>query len=74
MARITIEDCTAQVPNHFTLVLMTSVRTKQIMRGSKPIVAPGENKPVVTALRELAAGHIQQDEQVSEPPAPPAAE
>ena len=73
MARITIEDCTDQVPNHFILVLMTSIRTKQIMRGSKPIVAPGENKPVVTALRELAAGNILRDEQVAEPPEPPAA-
>jgi DNA-directed RNA polymerase subunit omega len=71
MARITIEDCTDRVPNHFILVLMTAVRTKQIMRGSKPIVPPGENKPIVTALRELAAGHILRDERELELPAPP---
>jgi DNA-directed RNA polymerase subunit omega len=66
MARITIEDCTEQVPNHFTLVLMTSVRTKQLKRGSKPQVPPGENRAVVTALREIAAGVVQTDETKSE--------
>ena len=62
MARITIEDCTQRVGNHFTLVLMTSVRTKQLKRGSKPLVSPGENRVVVTALREIAAGFIHTDE------------
>jgi DNA-directed RNA polymerase subunit omega len=63
MARITIEDCTEQVPNHFTLVLMTSIRTKQLKRGSKPQLSPGENKAVVTALREIAAGVVSTDEE-----------
>jgi DNA-directed RNA polymerase subunit omega len=63
MARITIEDCTQQVPNHFTLVLMTSIRTKQLKRGSKPQLNPGENKAVVTALREIAAGVVSTDEE-----------
>ncbi|MCE2390777.1 MAG: DNA-directed RNA polymerase subunit omega [Proteobacteria bacterium] len=62
MARITIEDCIEQVPNHFNLVLMTAVRTKQLTRGAKPIVSPGENKFVVTALREVAAGHIHSED------------
>jgi len=63
MARITIEDCTDQVPNHFTLVLMTAMRTKQLKRGSRPQLSPGENRVVVTALREIAAGHVQSDEE-----------
>jgi len=62
MARITIEDCTQRVHNHFTLVLMTSIRTKQLKRGSKPQVSPGENRAVVTALREIAAGIVHSDE------------
>jgi DNA-directed RNA polymerase subunit omega len=66
MARITIEDCTEQVPNHFTLVLMTSVRTKQLKRGSRPQVPPGENRAVVTALREIAKGIVQTDEAKTE--------
>ena len=58
MARITIEDCIDRVPNHFNLVLMTAIRAKQLTRGAKPIVPAGENKCVVTALREVAAGHV----------------
>jgi DNA-directed RNA polymerase subunit omega len=61
MARITIEDCTERVGNRFALVLMVSVRTKQLMRGAKPLVKASENKSVVNALREVAAGHVQSD-------------
>jgi DNA-directed RNA polymerase subunit omega len=61
MARITIEDCTERVGNRFALVLMVSVRTKQLMRGAKALVKAGENKSVVNALREVAAGHVKSD-------------
>ena len=61
MARITIEDCTERVGNRFALVLMVSVRTKQLMRGAKGLVKAGENKSVVNALREVAAGYVQAD-------------
>ena len=61
MARITIEDCTERVGNRFALVLMVSVRTKQLMRGAKALVKTGENKSVVNALREVAAGNIAPD-------------
>lgn len=61
MARITIEDCTERVGNHFALVLMVAVRTKQLMRGAKALVKATENKPVVNALREVAAGQIAPD-------------
>jgi DNA-directed RNA polymerase subunit omega len=63
VARITIEDCIDQVPNHFSLVLMTAVRTKQLKRGSHPIVPAGENKEVVTALREIAAGAVKTEDE-----------
>jgi DNA-directed RNA polymerase subunit omega len=61
MARITIEDCTERVGNRFALVLMVSVRTKQLMRGAKALVKTTENKAVVNALREVAAGQIAPD-------------
>jgi DNA-directed RNA polymerase subunit omega len=61
MARITIEDCTQRVGNRFALVLMVAVRTKQLMRGAKALVKTGENKSVVNALREVAAGNITPD-------------
>ena len=61
MARITVEDCLERVPNRFGLVLMASVRTKQLMRGARALVQSNENRSVVTALREVAAGHIEPD-------------
>jgi DNA-directed RNA polymerase subunit omega len=61
MARITVEDCIQRVPNRFHLVQMAAIRAKQIKRGSSTMIAVGENKEVVTALREIAAGYIQPD-------------
>jgi DNA-directed RNA polymerase subunit K/omega len=40
---------------------MVSVRAKQIMRGARGLVKSTENKAVVNALREVAAGHITPD-------------
>ena len=61
MARITIEDCTARVPNRFHLVQMAAIRTKQLKKGARALVQAEENKEVVTALREIAAGLVQPD-------------
>jgi DNA-directed RNA polymerase subunit omega len=59
MARITIEDCTRTVPNRFHLVQMASIRTKQLKKGARALVRSEENKEVVIALREIAAGYIK---------------
>lgn len=61
LARITIEDCTERVGNRFALVVMVSVRAKQIMRGARGLVKTTENKAVVNALREVAAGYVAPD-------------
>lgn len=61
MARITIEDCTRKVPNRFHLVQMASIRTKQLKKGARALVQAEENKEVVVALREIAAGYIKPD-------------
>ncbi len=61
MARVTIEDCLEQVPSRFGLVVMAGLRTKQLMRGAKPLVQAAENRAVVTALREVAAGLVRPD-------------
>lgn len=61
MARITVEDCTRVVPNRFHLVQMASIRTKQLKKGARSLVQSEENKEVVLALREIAAGYIQPD-------------
>ena len=57
MARITIEDCTEKIPNRFSLVLMGAIRAKQLKRGARALVAKGDNRDLVVALREVAAGH-----------------
>jgi DNA-directed RNA polymerase subunit omega len=61
VARVTIEDCTEKVENRFSLVLMASIRAKQLRRGARPLVKAEENRAVVVALREIAAGHVKQD-------------
>jgi len=61
MARITIEDCTANVPNRFHLVQMAAIRAKQLKKGARALVQTDGNKEIVTALREVAAGHITPD-------------
>ena len=61
MARITIEDCIEKVPNRFHLVQMAAIRAKQLKKGALPHVNSEENKAVVVALREIAAGIVQPD-------------
>lgn len=57
MARITVEDCLKKVPSRFTLVHLASQRARTLIKGA-PSIIKTENKSVVTALREVAAGII----------------
>ena len=66
MARITIEDCIEKVPNRFHLVQMTAIRAKQLKRGAQTLVEGDSNKEVVTALREIAAGHVAPEDESAE--------
>jgi DNA-directed RNA polymerase subunit omega len=62
MARITVEDCLEQIPNRFSLVLVASERTKQLLKGSDLLIDDDRtNKEVVTSLREIAAGAVKAD-------------
>lgn len=59
MARITVEDCIGKIPNHFDLTLTAARRARQLENGTTPLVDDiRNNKPTVTALREIAAGQI----------------
>ncbi|MGH7806022.1 MAG: DNA-directed RNA polymerase subunit omega [Candidatus Binatia bacterium] len=58
MARITVEDCLDKIPNRFELVLLSAKRAKQLLKGSRPLVA-SENKEIVTSLREIADGKVR---------------
>lgn len=57
MARITIEDCLKKVENRFALVHMAAKRVRQLRAGSQALVS-ANNKDVVIALREVAAGRV----------------
>ena len=58
MARVTVEDCLKNVDNRFLLVMLASKRVKQLYKGNKPLIDPKNNRLVVTALREIAAGKV----------------
>jgi len=59
MARVTVEDCLEQVENRFALVVLASKRTKEIKRGAPILVRGRDNREVVMALREIAAGFVK---------------
>lgn len=59
VARVTIEDCLEKVPDRFALVMLASKRAKQLFKGAKPLI-DSDNREVVVALREIAAGLIRQ--------------
>jgi DNA-directed RNA polymerase subunit omega len=65
MARVTVEDCLELVPNRFALVILAAERARQISRGATSLV-DCDNKPAVTALREIAAGMVKFREDVRE--------
>lgn len=60
MARITVEDCLKKVDNRFAVVVLATKRTEQLLEGAKPLVKT-DNREVVTALREIAAGKVVTD-------------
>jgi DNA-directed RNA polymerase subunit omega len=53
MARVTVEDCLEHEENRFALVILAARRTRQLLKGA-PALVQSRNKPVVTALREIA--------------------
>jgi DNA-directed RNA polymerase subunit omega len=62
MARITVEDCLEHVDNRFQLVMLATRRARQLRRFGTEALVPEENdKPTVIALREIAAGVINEE-------------
>ena len=59
MARITVEDCLAQIgdDNRFNLIHLTVQRIKQHRHG-EPFLVAGDNKEIVMTLREIAANKV----------------
>ncbi|MBW6511545.1 MAG: DNA-directed RNA polymerase subunit omega [Desulfuromonadaceae bacterium] len=60
MARVTVEDCLEQIPNRFLLVMVATKRSKQLYKGGASLIEnKAENKNIVLALREIAAGRVE---------------
>lgn len=55
------EDAVKTVSNRFDLIIMAAERAREISRGS-PARVESKNKPVVTALKEIAEGKYTQEE------------
>ncbi len=58
MARITVEDCLANIENIFEMVLVAAKRARRLAHGADALVELENDKPTVVALREIADGHI----------------
>ena len=66
MARVTVEDCLDKVDNRFALVLLVAKRAKQLLKGSGVTVVGRNNKYIVNALREVAAGTVGFDNSMND--------
>ncbi|MCH7912462.1 MAG: DNA-directed RNA polymerase subunit omega [Deltaproteobacteria bacterium] len=58
MARITLEDCLVKVSNRFQLAILATKRAKQLLKCAKPLLE-SNNREIVLALREIAAGLVR---------------
>lgn len=65
MARVTVEDCLEKVDNRFALTILAAERARQLSKGGRPLVRC-DNKPAVTALREIAEAKVKFNEDVHE--------
>ena len=63
MARVTVEDCLRKISNRYELVILASKRAKQLLAGEKPMLET-DNREIVTALREIAAGKVRKADAV----------
>ncbi|XOV79834.1 MAG: DNA-directed RNA polymerase subunit omega [Aestuariibacter sp.] len=62
MARVTVEDAVDKVGNRFDLVLVAARRARQLAtEGKEPMVPVSNDKPTVTALREIEEGLVNAD-------------
>ena len=71
MARVTVEDCLAQVDNRFELVILSAKRARQLAYGAEATLEWDNDKPTVMALRELADDTIDAKTVMDDPDTPP---
>lgn len=64
MARVTVEDCLARVPNRFALTILASRRARALSEGRGRSMVECDNKEGVQALREISAAKVRYKEDV----------
>src|SRR5690606_6987088 len=64
MARVTVEDCLAHIPNRFALTILASRRARGLSENRGTPLVECENKEGVTALREIGKGRVRFKEDV----------
>ena len=67
VARVTIEDSLEKVPNRFELVILGAKRARQLINGEAPLIK-SNNREIVLALREIAAGKVRMASKELKPP------
>lgn len=60
MARITSQTAVEQVGNRFDLVLIASLRARELKHGHRPLV-DSKYGPNITAIKEIEEGKIGRD-------------
>jgi DNA-directed RNA polymerase subunit omega len=58
MARVTSEDCIKVVPNRFELILLASLRARDLLSGAQMTVPRRNDRYSVIALREIAQENL----------------
>lgn len=61
MARVSVEDCLKKVNSRFSLVHLAGRRVRQLEKGAHRLV-DSDNKNIVEALREIAAGKVRAEQ------------
>ena len=64
MARVTVEDCLARIPNRFALTILASRRARALLEGKGRALVECDNKSAVTALREISSDKVRYVEDV----------
>jgi DNA-directed RNA polymerase subunit omega len=66
MARVTVEDCLEKVENRFALVHLAAERARELRHEGVDPLVHSTNKSCVSALREVAAGHVYFEREVAD--------
>ena len=61
MARVTVEDCIVKIPNRFELIMLASLRARELSKGAELSLDRDNDKNPVVGLREIADETVELD-------------